>query len=54
MWEVIFIGGFFAGTLATLGVLALIDLRWSKRKKEKISTGHSLDTLRYAKTQDKG
>lgn len=38
------LGGFFAGIVATLGVLALIDLK-SKRKEKKASS-HSLETNR--------
>lgn len=35
MWEVIFIGGFFAGIFSTLLTLAVLELRWSKSRKAK-------------------
>ncbi|MBA7597104.1 hypothetical protein ES703_04099 [subsurface metagenome] len=39
------VGGFLIGILFTLGVLALIELRWTKRAKKPSS--HSLDTNRH-------
>ncbi len=41
------VGGCLGGILFTLGVLALIDLRWSKSRKEKKPSSHSLDTNRH-------
>lgn len=46
----IFVAGFFAGVIMTLGVLALISLRWLKRKEKKISS-HHLDVNRFTQRQ---
>lgn len=43
------VGGFFIGILFTLGVLALIALRWTKRAKKPSS--HSLDTNMHFQDQ---
>jgi len=52
MTEMIFAGGFFVGIFFTLGVLALIDLRWSKsRKAKKKRSAHHLDIQRYFQSQ---